>query len=32
MLEKAGFIQTGTERAFALARNEEIEEFIFRLD
>lgn len=32
MLEKAGFKRTGTERAFALARNAEIEEVLFRLD
>lgn len=32
MLEKAGFTRTGTERTFALARNEEIEEVLFRLD
>jgi RimJ/RimL family protein N-acetyltransferase len=32
MLEKAGFKRMGTERAFALARNEEIEELLFRLD
>lgn len=32
MLEKAGFTRTGTERAFALARNEEIEEVLFKLD
>lgn len=32
ILERAGFKRTGTERAFALARNEEIEEVLFRLD
>ena len=32
MLEKAGFKKTGTDRGFALARNEEIEEVVFRLD
>lgn len=32
MLEKAGFKKIGTDRAFAAARNEEIEEVIFRLD
>lgn len=32
MLEKAGFKKTGAERAFALARNEEIEELLFKLD
>ena len=31
ILEKAGFKKTGTDRAFAAARNEEIEEVIFRL-
>lgn len=32
MLERAGFVKTGTDRGFAAARNEVIEEVIFRLD
>ena len=32
ILERAGFKKTGTERGFAAARNEEIEEVLFRLD
>ncbi len=32
ILEKAGFKKTGIDRGFALARNAEIEELIFRLD
>ncbi len=32
ILERAGFKKTGTDRAFAAARNEEIEETILRLD
>jgi ribosomal-protein-alanine N-acetyltransferase len=32
MLEKAGFKKTGTDRGFALARNKEIDEVLFRLD
>ena len=32
MLERAGFVKTGSDRGFAAARNQEIEEVIFRLD
>lgn len=32
VLEKAGFRRTGTDRGFANARGQEIEEFLFRLD
>ena len=32
ILERAGFVKTGTGRGFAAARNQEIEEVIFRLD
>lgn len=32
ILERAGFKRTGTDWGFALARNEEIEEVLFRLD
>jgi len=31
VLEKCGFVKTGTEKAFANARNQEIEELIFKL-
>lgn len=31
VLEKCGFIKTGTDKGFANARQEEIEEFIYRL-
>lgn len=31
VLEKCGFVRVGTERGFALARNEEIDEAVFRL-
>jgi RimJ/RimL family protein N-acetyltransferase len=31
VLEKCGFVKTGTEKAFANARNQEIEEVIFKL-
>jgi [ribosomal protein S5]-alanine N-acetyltransferase len=32
VLEKCGFVKTGTERGFANARQEEIEEFVYILD
>ena len=32
ILERAGFVKTGTDRGFAAARNQEIEEVIFRVD
>lgn len=32
VLEKAGFVRTGTDRGFANARQTEIEEYIYRLD
>ena len=32
VLEKCGFKKTGTDKGFAHARQEEVEEFIFRLD
>jgi len=31
VLEKCGFVRTGTDRGFARARQEEIEEFIYKL-
>ncbi len=32
VLEKCGFVKTGTDRGFANARQQEIEEFIYKLD
>ena len=32
VLEKAGFVRIGSDRGFASARGEEIEEYIYRLD
>jgi RimJ/RimL family protein N-acetyltransferase len=32
LLEKCGFVRVGTERGFATARNEEIDEAVLRLD
>ena len=32
LLEKCGFVRVGTERGFATARNEEIDEVVLRLD
>lgn len=32
VLEKCGFVKIGTDKGFALARQTEIEEFIYRLD
>ncbi|OQP62228.1 GNAT family N-acetyltransferase [Niastella populi] len=31
VLEKCGFVMTGTDRGFALARNQVIEEFVYKL-